>query len=222
MNPDDIEILQILASGPSTTIHKYTSYDINKYTFYTRAQDNKKTNQNSGVRTDAYDCDGNRETYYGFIEEIWELEYRENLKVLLFRCQWIRLPNGVKTDKYGMTNFNFWFVDYREQPFVLAKDVTQVFFVKDPDPANKEEHRIVLQGKRKIVGVEDVGDEEEYNQFDALPPFGEDITIPAIDDTEEPTYIRHDHDEAIIVRWSILSYFWLISSLCNNCSILLN
>jgi hypothetical protein len=38
------------------------------------AQDNKKANQNSGVRTDAYDCDGNRKTYYGFIEEIWELE----------------------------------------------------------------------------------------------------------------------------------------------------
>jgi hypothetical protein len=48
-NPYDIEILQILASGPSTTIHRYTSYDINDYTFYTRAQDNKKTNQNSSV-----------------------------------------------------------------------------------------------------------------------------------------------------------------------------
>jgi hypothetical protein len=72
-NPDDIEILQILASGPSTTIHKYTSYDINVYTFYTRAKDNKKINQNNGVRTDAYDRDGNRETYYGLIEEIWEM-----------------------------------------------------------------------------------------------------------------------------------------------------
>jgi hypothetical protein len=41
MNPDDIEILQILASGPSTTIHRYTSYDINNYTFYTRAQENQ-------------------------------------------------------------------------------------------------------------------------------------------------------------------------------------
>jgi hypothetical protein len=51
-------------------IHRYTSYDINGYTFYTRAQDNKKTNQNSGVRTDAYHYDGNRETYYGFIEMI--------------------------------------------------------------------------------------------------------------------------------------------------------
>jgi hypothetical protein len=67
MNPDDIEILQILASGPLTVIHTYTSYDINDYTFYTREQDTKKTNQNSGVRTNAYDCDGNRKTYYGFI-----------------------------------------------------------------------------------------------------------------------------------------------------------
>jgi hypothetical protein len=98
MNPDDIEILQILASRPSITIHRYTSYNINNYTFYTRAQDNKKTNQNNSVQTDACDYDGNRETDYGFIEEIWELEYRENLKVTLFRCQWIRLPNGVKTD----------------------------------------------------------------------------------------------------------------------------
>jgi hypothetical protein len=200
MNPDDIEILQILASGSSTTIHRYTAYAINGYTFYTKAKDNKKTNQNSGVRTDAYDSDGNRETYYGFIEEIWELEYRENLKVPLFCCQWIRLPNGVKTDKYGMTNVNFRFLGYREQPFVLAKYITQVFDVKDPDLGNNEEHHIILQGKRKFVGVEDVVDEEEYNQFDTLPPFDEDITIPTIDDTEEPTYICRDHDKAIIVR----------------------
>jgi hypothetical protein len=85
-NPDDIEIFQILASGPSTLIHRYTTYDINDYTFYTRAQDNTKTNQNRGVQTNAYICDGNMETYYGFIEDIWELEYRENLKVPSFHC----------------------------------------------------------------------------------------------------------------------------------------
>jgi hypothetical protein len=130
MNSNDIEILQILASGPSTTIHRYTSYDINGYTFYIRAQDNKKTNQNNGVWSDAYDCDGNRETYYRFMEEIWELEYWEKLKVQLFHCQWIRLPNGVKTDKNGMTNVNFRFLGYRERPFVLAKYATQVFYVK--------------------------------------------------------------------------------------------
>jgi hypothetical protein len=57
----------------------------------------------------------------------------------------------VKTDKYSMTNFNFRFLGYREQPFVLAKDVTQVLYVKDPDPANKEDHHIILQGKRKNI-----------------------------------------------------------------------
>jgi hypothetical protein len=45
----DIEILHILASGLLPMIHRYTSYDINGYTFYTWAQDNKKTNQNTGV-----------------------------------------------------------------------------------------------------------------------------------------------------------------------------
>jgi hypothetical protein len=48
-----------------------------------------------------------------------------------------------------MMNVNFRFLGYREQPFILAKDVTQVIYIKDPDPANMEEHHIVLQGKRK-------------------------------------------------------------------------
>jgi hypothetical protein len=50
---------------------------------------------------------------------------------------------------YGMTNANFRFLGYGEQPFVLTKDVIQVFYVKDPDPANKEEHHIV-QGKKLL------------------------------------------------------------------------
>jgi hypothetical protein len=96
----------------------------------------------------------------------------------------------MKTDKYGITNVNIKFLGYREQPFFLAKEVTQVFYVKDPDPANKEEHHIVLQRKIKIVGIEDVVDKEVYNQFDALPLFGEDITIPTIDDIKEGTYVH--------------------------------
>jgi hypothetical protein len=59
-----------------------------------------------------------------------------------------------------MTNFNFRFLGYREQPFVLAKDVTQVLYVKDPDPANKEDHHIILQGKRKNIVAEDVVDKK--------------------------------------------------------------
>jgi len=29
-----------------------------------------------------------------------------------------------------------------------------------------------MYGKRRVLGVENVGDEEEYNQYDELPPEG--------------------------------------------------
>ena len=38
------EQLQWLARGPSITIMQYQGYEINVYTFYTRAQDEKSTN----------------------------------------------------------------------------------------------------------------------------------------------------------------------------------
>ena len=55
---------------------------------------------------------------------------------------------------------------YKDEPFVLTKKVVQVFYVQDP--TNPKLH-VVLQGKRRIVGVENVVDEEEYNQFDEYP-----------------------------------------------------
>ena len=68
------------------TIMQYQGYEINGYTFYTRAQDEKSTNQNSGVRIDAIGNDENKDSYFGVIEEIWELEYGP-LMIPLFRCQ---------------------------------------------------------------------------------------------------------------------------------------
>jgi hypothetical protein len=66
--------------------------DINGYTFYTMTQDKKSAYQNSGVRVRAIfedsndDDDTETNTYYGQIEEIWELDY-VGLKVALFQCR---------------------------------------------------------------------------------------------------------------------------------------
>ena len=46
-----------------------------------------------GVRFDATDKNGQKDTYYGYIEEIWELDYGVSFKVPLFRCKWINM-NG--------------------------------------------------------------------------------------------------------------------------------
>ena len=135
------------------------------------------------------------EIYYGFIEEIWELEYGP-LKIPLFRCQWVKLPKGVFTDKYGMTVVDLTNIGYRDEPFVWAKDVVQVFYAKDL--ANEGKH-VVLQGKRKIVGVENVT-EDEGNGFQDMPPLGPDIDLPVFEEGDEPSYIRLDHNEALIVN----------------------
>jgi hypothetical protein len=110
--------------------------DINGYTFYTMTHDEKRVYQNSGVRVravvdDSHDDDDDTETdtYYGQIEEIWELDY-VGLKVALFRCRWV--TNGkraVSKDKYGYVSVDLRVFGYKNEPFVLANDVEQVFYV---------------------------------------------------------------------------------------------
>ena len=136
---------------------------------FTRSSKIKKsTNQNSGVRFDAATENGQKVTYYGYIEEIWELDYGPSFRVPLFRCKWFKLTGGgVKVDEqYGMTMVDFNNLGYLDEPFVLAKDVAQVFYMKDmssvpkkrknkqaTDTSNNEPRRhIILSGKRNIVG----------------------------------------------------------------------
>ena len=69
-NMDIGEQLFLLSRGTSWNILTYQGYEINGNTFYMRAQDKKSTNQNSGVRIDATDSNGKKQTYYGYIEEI--------------------------------------------------------------------------------------------------------------------------------------------------------
>jgi len=127
------EQLYLLARQPSWHISTYKGYKINENTFYTLAQDKRSTNQNSGVRVDATDPNGNKQTYYGPIHDIWELDYATNFKVPLFRCKWVKMTGGgVTVDmEYGMTTVDLNNVGYKDEPFVLAADVSQVFYVKD-------------------------------------------------------------------------------------------
>lgn len=101
----------------------FKGYDINGNTFYTVAQDTRSTNQNSGVRIDATDPNGDKATYYGRIEEIWELDYGPSFKVPLFRCQWVKHTGGgvMMDQKYDITIVGLNNLGYRDEPFVLAR-----------------------------------------------------------------------------------------------------
>jgi hypothetical protein len=42
-----------------------------------------------------------------------------------------RAGGGATTDRYGMAIVDFKKIGYKDEPFILAKDMTQVFYVKD-------------------------------------------------------------------------------------------
>jgi hypothetical protein len=133
-----------LARGPIFTVVTYQGYDINGYTFYTERQDKKRTCQNSGVRVDAYGVMGeDKNMYYGQIQEIWELDFH-GFHIPLFRCNRVDANKGVIKDKYGFITVDHNRQGYKSEPFVLAKHVTQVFYV--PETTNKR-LKVVIPGK---------------------------------------------------------------------------
>ncbi|TLX68568.1 DUF4216 domain-containing protein, partial [Labilibacter sediminis] len=185
---------------PDFRVKTYQGYDIHGYTFYTKDQDQKSTMQNSGVTVVASSLEYDRlehqktlikiakNSYYGVIKEIWELAY-DDIIFPVFKCKWVknRGPNGVQVDRYGFTIVDLETNGYETEPFVLAKHVAQVFYVKDPSKPTKH---LVLQGKRRILGVDNVYDDEEYDQFDDLPPFSVGIETGIFENMDRTTYVR--------------------------------
>src|SRR5438132_6244743 len=89
----EAKMVKILARGPATLATSWQGYDINGWTFYTKKKDMKSTRQNSGICMESLDSAGNKNTYYGFIEDIIELDYGRNLQVPVFKCKLARVPN---------------------------------------------------------------------------------------------------------------------------------
>jgi hypothetical protein len=113
-----------------------------------------------------------------------------------FYCQWVWLEE-ITTDSEGFTTVDLTKTTNKDDPFVLTRDVMQVLYAKD----NKTNGRlkVVLEGKRKIVGVDGLTDKEDYKGYQEMPPFRANVPLPILEEGDEPTYIRLDHDEAVIV-----------------------
>jgi hypothetical protein len=75
----------------------------------------------------------------------------------------------VIVDEYGRTCVNLNNMAYQGDLFILASQATQIFYVTD---TLNEGYHVYMFWKRRILGVENVVDEEEYNQFDDLPTVG--------------------------------------------------
>jgi hypothetical protein len=84
----------------------------------------------------------------------------------------------VNVDNYGFTLVDLKNLCHKDDPWVIINRVAQVFYVLD---AETEKH-IVVSRKQKIVGVDNVEDnDKDVNQFEEMSLFTNPINIKHIE-----------------------------------------
>ncbi|XP_042983179.1 uncharacterized protein LOC122312596 [Carya illinoinensis] len=132
-NPLDVaDDLYALVCGPERWVASYTACIINGKRFHTKQRELRRRTQNSGVLVTG-DENTNNVDFYGVINEIVELHYMGWRRVYLFMCDWFDVGDprrGVRVDNH-MTSINMDRTWYKDEPFVLACQASQCFYIKD-------------------------------------------------------------------------------------------
>ncbi|XP_074325524.1 uncharacterized protein LOC141663604 [Apium graveolens] len=157
--------LEVLAMGHNQSAKKYSGYVLNGYRFHTKYRDAKCTTQNSGVfltaLTTSFASSKDQNplvgdvNYYGAIEEIFEVDYWGEFSVVVFKCCWYK----EEKDLYGLTRVNFNRLCQKSDPYVLASQVQQVFYVEDP--TEKTMYNVIKKLPRDWCDVEAENANEE-------------------------------------------------------------
>lgn len=99
--------------------------------------------------------------FYGIIVQILDIGY-VIFKVALFKCKWGFSNNGVKIDELGFTRSDLGKETYNIEPFIMATQAKQGFYVTDPADLSRR-LSIVLKGKQ-IPHIDD----ENFDFFPLL------------------------------------------------------
>ena len=126
--------------GPRQQVLAYPRYIINGCRYHIKDCDEARVNQNSGISIMAltmqiaspkdknpvlgYMC------FYAIVTEIWDLDYNM-FNICVFKYDWIDNKNGVKVDELGFTLVDLTKIRHKLDPFILATQAQQVFYVED-------------------------------------------------------------------------------------------
>ncbi|GKD69548.1 putative transposon, En/Spm-like protein [Tanacetum coccineum] len=187
------ETVRWISYGPRATVVKYDAYNINGYTFRTKCHDGK-VYQNSGVSVEAIDLHISKEVattrqayYYGVLQEIWVLDYRFR-QIPLFKCDWVNHKSGgVKRDKLGYTLVDLNNLGHKVDPFVLASQALQVFYVKDP-----VDKKLSIVFKTPPKNYKDTYDEVD-EEFSTVIHHRNDNVLPLVDRRDLANESRDDY-----------------------------
>jgi hypothetical protein len=96
-----------------------------------------------------------KERFFGRIKEIWELDYSRE-KVPMFRVRWAK-----SIQKVGLPDASAKNASTKNEPWVLASQVDQCFFITDP---SKTSRVVMRRGKRSIIGMEGPTNEQDLEK----------------------------------------------------------
>ncbi|XP_038716536.1 uncharacterized protein LOC120009878 [Tripterygium wilfordii] len=132
------EEIKWLSRGPNYAGRRFKGYIINGFRFRTLDRDMGKKTQNCGVcvtaSTPSFASNKDQNpivadiTYYGVVKEIIEIDYYGYQSFVLFECDWFYWKN----DEFNLPMINSKKLIYKSDPFVIATQVHQVFYVQDP------------------------------------------------------------------------------------------
>ncbi|KAL5760668.1 hypothetical protein ACOSQ2_019506 [Xanthoceras sorbifolium] len=115
------EDLKNLSNGLEKLVTRYTGY-----------RDYNRRTQNCGVLVKG-EHRGKSIDFYGVLKDIIEVSYFGQNKVVIFKCDWWDLSGrrGIQIDEHNIISVNIRNIWYKNDPFVLACQTQQVFYLND-------------------------------------------------------------------------------------------
>ncbi|CAN1782145.1 hypothetical protein LINPERHAP1_LOCUS15680 [Linum perenne] len=160
--------LHSLSCEPISSVTKYTGCIINGVRFHTKDREMRRKTQNSGIVVEGNHLDEIID-FYGVLVDIIELDYVRDKHIYLFQCDWydVEKKKSRIVNDGAVTSIRVDRLWYSSDPFVLASQATQVFYINDPKLGSnwrvvqKFNHRHIFVGELENLNALD-GDDDAY------------------------------------------------------------
>ncbi|KAI3447069.1 hypothetical protein Pfo_003734 [Paulownia fortunei] len=177
-DPDATNELYSLVLGSNVEFRLYGACIVNDVRYHTISRDTCQTTQNSRVSI-----------FFGVLKDVVILFYTSGYKVHLFWCDWFQcnLKNKSVVQEFGFTCIDTSKIWYEDDPFILATQARQVYYLDD----------IKCRGSWKVVQkvqhreIYEVIEKEDDNSGELESPSNE-ISLMVRDDLEIPHLCRVD------------------------------
>ncbi|KAM6581559.1 hypothetical protein CsatA_005333 [Cannabis sativa] len=189
--------LLALASGSDYLATFYEGCVVNGVRFIASKRDQKRKTQNSGVTVAGTEG----LNYYGTLEDVITISYTGAYTVTLFECKWYNTnPLRKKTiTENNITSINtrgYW---YQDEPYILANQVKQVFYLEDP--LRGRDWKVVEDISHRQIW--DINDNEDETDVDVVSDSNSSNFLLTVDlgelimQSNEPPVIVESSDQLV-------------------------